>query len=369
MKDTFQKKYVLLVSNMYPSVENPEYGVFVKNIEALMSSRGHITKDRVTISKQQNVPRKIIAYALLYLKSFVYSIKGDYDYIYVHYSSLSSLGIILASYFKKANIVVNAHGGDCIKQPGVSSVAWKTRKILCTWMFRRATIIIAPSRYFSKLISFIYQLDEKKIIVSPSGGVNTNLFSQVSSLNNHREFTFGYVGRLAPGKGVRTLILAYSILDKKIRQNNKLIIVGGGKCKNRLVSLVEELNIQENIEFSGRASQENLPKLIRKFSCLVFPTEMSESLGLVGLEAMAMKCNIISAKIGGPEEYIENNISGMFFQPGNWSDLAEKLEQYLSLSPNEKEEHARAACQTALTYDSELVADKLHCALTMRLGW
>ncbi len=369
MKETLSKKQVLLISNMYPSITHPEYGVFVKNIEALMSSRGHFTKNSVVITKQTTVPGKIRAYTLLYFRSFVYSIRGGYDYIFVHYSSLSSLGIILASYFNKAAIVVNAHGGDCIKQPGVSIAAWKIRKILSTWIFRRSTIIIVPSRYFSKLISSLYQLDEDKIIVSPSGGVNTNLFNPVNTVDIGKEYTFGYVGRLAPGKGTRNLLLAYSKLDKKLRQENKLLIVGGGECKHRLAALANQLGIQDNVTFFGRSSQQNLPKLMGKLSCLVFPTERkSESLGLVVLEAMAMKCNIITARIGGPQEYVEDNINGMLFQPGNRSDLTEKLEQYLLLSPFEKEERSRIAYQTALTYDSELIADNLHATLSKRLG-
>lgn len=56
-----------------------------------------------------------------------------------------------------------------------------------------------------------------------------------------------------------------------------------------------------------------------------FPTyRKSDSLGLVGLEAMACGCIVIASNMAGPTSYIKDQENGFFFKPRDGKDLNQK---------------------------------------------
>jgi glycosyltransferase involved in cell wall biosynthesis len=88
----------------------------------------------------------------------------------------------------------------------------------------------------------------------------------------------------------------------------------------------------------------------------VFPTyRQEESLGLVGLEAMACGVPVIATKIGGPLGYIVDNENGFLFDIKNVTMLAEKIMAFYKLPEIEKNKMKRNAITTAQTYDSVTV--------------
>lgn len=95
----------------------------------------------------------------------------------------------------------------------------------------------------------------------------------------------------------------------------------------------------------------------------IFPTTLEESLGLVGLEAMACHTPVIGSRIGGLTDYIVDGKNGFFFEPGNEIDLAKKIELFRNLPEKETECLKKAAYQTALQYKSDVVAQKLYSQL------
>lgn len=90
---------------------------------------------------------------------------------------------------------------------------------------------------------------------------------------------------------------------------------------------------------------------------------MEESLGLVGLEAMACEVPVIGSYIGGLKDYIKDKENGFFFTPGNAEELSNKIELYLSLSSSEKQKMTEAAKRKAQRYASEIVGRELYAQL------
>jgi glycosyltransferase involved in cell wall biosynthesis len=128
---------------------------------------------------------------------------------------------------------------------------------------------------------------------------------------------FLYFGRLAPEKGVTTLLHAAS------KAGVKLKIAGTGPEESALHNLQGEL--RGDVEFLGYRSGESLHSLIRSARAVVLPSEWYENAPMSILESYASGKPVIGANIGGIPEMIEEGQTGWCFESGNIEALATVL--------------------------------------------
>ena len=140
-------------------------------------------------------------------------------------------------------------------------------------------------------------------------------------------------------------------------------IAGRGNQTSIMNKMIAELSLNDYIKYIGPIPYNDLPQVYSLLDLFVFPTELNESLGLVGLEAMACKVPVIGSNIGGLKDYIIPNYNGFFFNVGNYNDLANKIITYKSLSTEEKKIIENNAYKTALTYSSEKTKYDLYSKL------
>jgi glycosyltransferase involved in cell wall biosynthesis len=128
-------------------------------------------------------------------------------------------------------------------------------------------------------------------------------------------------------KGVDILIKAFS----KIKNNNtKLIIVGDGDLKEGYMKLSKELNVDNKIIFTGRVSDEDLPKYYALCDFSVLPSiDKGEAFGMVLVEAMASGKPVIASNLAGVRSVVDNGKNGLLVKPKNVEDLRNKIEQML----------------------------------------
>lgn len=139
------------------------------------------------------------------------------------------------------------------------------------------------------------------------------------------------VGRLSPEKGHIDLIetMSYvSNLDKDI----KLVICGDGYIRNYLEDEIKKRNLEKVVEIKGFLKGENLYKAYIKSSLFVLPS-ISESFGIVLLEAMHFGLPCISFPSSGAKELLKNN-TGVIIENRDKEKLAKKIVEML----NNKEE-------------------------------
>ena len=103
-----------------------------------------------------------------------------------------------------------------------------------------------------------------------------------------------------------------------------MVIIGGGKEKQSLENLVENLKIKDNVKFLGRISNEEIPKYLISSDILVLPS-LSEGFPNVLLEAMASSLPIIATNVKGISEIIENNENGFLVDPCNPEQISKFL--------------------------------------------
>lgn len=356
---------ILLVSNMYPSTEFPSYGVFVKNTEQILISEGW-SVSKVVLTKKTSKGKKLFSYLLYYLSIILKSVFGSYDVIYAHYAAHNALPLLIVRKLKKkAVIFTNVHGSDVVPevksqekyQPDVKKLMHASTKIIC------------PSNYYRNLVSDKYGVEKSKIEVFPSGGVNNNIFYPTNNLNQAMEelqldphFQYiGFVGRVDVGKGWDIFLKAiYEVKSQGYMNGRKFIFVGKGAQQNEFEKMVDEFKLRDDMVYFPLLPQEKLSKVYNCIDVFCFPTtRKGESLGLVGLEAMACGVPVIGSKIGGLLDYIEDGKNGFLFSTGDSQELKNKLIHYFQLEETEKQILKQNALNKANEYEVEVIKPKL----------
>lgn len=340
---------------MYPSEENPIYGVFVKNMVDGLICNGAKIATKATISKR---PKNIFQYFFFYLKYFLDGLKGlfqKFDLIYVHYALHNAPLALLVGFISQKPLVVNIHGTDMLGQNLVSKFLGPFRSLL----LHRANLIVVPSEFMKQKVIELTGLPIKKVFVSPSGGI-TIPEKIPSKKSNDETFTIGYVGRITEKKGIFILLEGLSYFFK-VNPTFKwrLLVAGGGPEEKEFHSLVSKLNLEGNIIWNGPMPQNDLATLYDKLDVFVFPTLLEESLGLVGLEAMAHGVPVLGSKIGGLQEYISNGENGFLFEPGDANKITELLEIFIKTQSNNRKMSSNALI-TAKKYEDKKVSVELY---------
>ena len=344
---------VFLISNMYPTRQMPGFGVFVKNVVEGLERNGIQISHRALIKgKANNILRKIIKYFVFYITILV-NYFGKYDVIYVHYPNMALpiLYPLFCCYKKK--VVVNLHGEDLFYSGFWGTILGQLNEKF----IRKVDLVIVPSNFFLAELLKRNVCTEDKIFVSPSGGVDCGQFCYKADIRKKEMFSLGFVGRIDPNKGWKEYIEALSLL--KSRLIFKAYVIGYGSQENDLLKLITSYGLDEVIEFVRGVKQDELAYYYNCFDILVFSTQLPESLGLVGLEAMACGVPVVGTNIGGVATYL-NETNGFLVPKGDIPAISNAIMTFYNLDEESKLNLKQGALSTAHQYDRCVVIKKLY---------
>ncbi len=342
---------------MYPSKKDPTYGVFVKNFkEQMEKEQFDISRTAVIRGRGKNTFEKILKYIKFFRDTIVLIKQNDYDLIYVHYIGHSLLPLLFVQNAIKKPLILNAHGSDVFTANRIKKYIQK----LVTPIIKNANLIVVPSGYFEDVLHHKFQIEKNKIFVSPSGGIDTSWFKPLYNTHkNNDEFVIGYVSRIDEGKGWDILLEATkSLLDRGIA-NFKVLMIGGGAQEEELLHMTEALGLSDHIDFIGKIPHKELVYYYNKMNVFTFTTTLNESLGLVGLEAMACGVPVIVSDIGGMKEYVESGVNGELFQTGNIHALSKEMEKFILMDKALLHRYSRYSIDTVQKYDCKLVSQNM----------
>ena len=342
---------------MYPSKGDPSFGVFVKNFYDYLSNKNGLENTSLIAikGKPKSKYEKVRKYFCFYFKATCCLVFKKYDLVYVHFITYPAVPLRIASLFKEIPMAFNIHGSDWITH----SFFAKILKTLAHPLIIKAKLVVVPSTVFKTIVKEgLPEIDEKKIKVSYSGGVDTNFFKPIVALKKEDSITIGYVSRIIENKGWKLFVEAVRLL-KENGIKVKAIMAGGGSQENELLMLLNRYSLNDDIEYLGAVAQEYLPALYNRMDIFIFPTLFYESLGLVGVEAMACGTPVISTNQGGPMEYVEEGINGYTFEKGNVKDLCYKIEKYIYQSDLKKKIMSKNAIATSHRFERGIVMNTL----------
>ncbi|MHA7875715.1 glycosyltransferase [Roseivivax sp.] len=149
-----------------------------------------------------------------------------------------------------------------------------------------------------------------------------------------------FVGRIVGLKGPRLLLEALARLSEA-HPEARLTYLGDGPDRAALEARVAALGLTDRVTFLGYQPPERVAEELARTDLLCLPS-FAEGVPVVLMEAMAAERAVISTRIAGIPELIEDGVSGRLVPPGNLEALTEALGQMLS-DPESARAMGRAA--------------------------
>ena len=211
-------------------------------------------------------------------------------------------------------------------------------------IMQKADAVICVSNSIKEYIQKHYQTNENKITVIPRG-IDLELFNPKNvdetfiknfkkEFNLEDKFVVSSVGRVTQLKDYETFIKAIMLVKKEI-PNIVGLIVGGVRSDkedylNSLKNLIKELNLEENIIFTG--SQNKIEQIYALSNVVISSSKKPESFGRAVAEAICMNKPVIATNHGGVKDIIIENVNGFFFEVGDDKELANNILKSRNLS-------------------------------------
>jgi glycosyltransferase involved in cell wall biosynthesis len=226
-------------------------------------------------------------------------------------------------------VVVTFHGHQLVWPEFVRwrrGVTVRSSHILEREVLRRGDVINAQSETIRRFFVNVYGPEiGRKIRVVPNGVDLTKfkLSASVKAACPTSRPTVLFVGTLTRRKGVDILVRAApKILSRK--PETVFQIVGRGPQLVNLIALAERLGVRGSFAFDSQAPDERLSEYYGSAHVVVLPT-YAEFFPLVPLEAMAMAKPVVSTKVMGPMDIIQDGKTGILVEPGEPERLAEAI--------------------------------------------
>lgn len=131
----------------------------------------------------------------------------------------------------------------------------------------------------------------------------------------------GYVARLEEEKGPDLFIRAAHHIHKA-RPDIHFVMVGEGSMLKELKDSCKKLRLNKHVHFVGWWV-DNF-NIYGELDILAHTTR-SDGTSLAVLEAMASSCPVVGFAVGGVRELIENELTGLVIEKGDWKSLANKI--------------------------------------------
>lgn len=125
---------------------------------------------------------------------------------------------------------------------------------------------------------------------------------------------FLFVGRLSAEKGLKTLVEAMSLSHPDCR----LTVIGSGPEAGQIEG-------RARIEMLGQQPRSKVIEAMRSATAVVVPSIWYEAFPLVIVEAQACGTPVICSRIGAMPSLVAHKATGLHFNPGDASDLADTL--------------------------------------------
>ena len=105
-------------------------------------------------------------------------------------------------------------------------------------------------------------------------------------------------------------------------------MIGDGVLKDRMMGHAENIGVKDRVSFLGYKSHNEVLDEMRKMDVLVIPS-LSESFGLVAIEAMSVGLPVVARSVGGLASVVDDGVTGRLVSSGDPEVLADAVNYIL----------------------------------------
>jgi glycosyltransferase involved in cell wall biosynthesis len=191
----------------------------------------------------------------------------------------------------------------------------------------RVDLFIAPSRYLLQRFRDDFGIPAHKLVLLECG-INTRSLAGRQRIAGE-PFTFGYLGRHEPSKGIHHLIQAFG----ELKGDARLRIWGPpGEQTHALRSLAWTLpdDAGTRVEWRGEYRNSDLTReVLNHVDAVVVPSLWVETSPLVIREAQQARIPVITANAGGMAELVRHEVNGLLFRQGDPTSLTRQMQRFV----------------------------------------
>ena len=251
-------------------------------------------------------------------------IKGV-DIIHAH-DWLSGVAGIGLKHLHRKPLITTMHSTEYGRRNGIHNDLQACIHEIESWLCYESWRIITCSYYMRDHVSWCFRAPENKVCVVPNG-VDVTKFNFIFNYWEIRnrfahasEKILLFVGRLVPEKGLDVLIKALPIILGN-GVDAKIVVVGEGPQRDEYQRLANDYGLGNKILFTGHIDDWTLRALYRVADIAIVPSRF-EPFGIVALEAMAAHCPLVASAVGGLNEIVDHEGTGLKAPPNNPEALA-----------------------------------------------
>jgi len=331
-------KKILVAAGLYP----PDIGgpaTYARMIEERLPPRG-IEVTILAFGQVRHLPKIIRHLAYGYR---LWKMTDGHDVIYALDGVSVGLPAMLVAKFKKKPLIIRL-GGDYAWEQGsqrfklTATLDWYTKNRqeanwttrLLAWIqdvvVARATKVVVPSHYLKSIVATWRGVKAENIEVIYSALFPLTVPDSKDDLRtqlNYSSFTIMSAGRLVPWKGFSTLLDVVAELKNDI-PDLTLVIAGNGPQQSVLENKIKELQIEQQVRLVGSLSKEALGASIKAADVFVLNTGY-EGLSHQLIEVMDIGVPIVTTKVGGNGELIEDRVTGLLVKFDDINGLKEAI--------------------------------------------
>lgn len=377
-----KKMNILIIPSWYPNEDEALSGCFFKEQAIALAKAGH----KVTVLNAAFQDREHINSALNYrlrkktydgVVEYAYNVPGfgvwrnpwlcsrlflhniqkiwrwvktqeddKYDVIHVHSFYPAGMAAINLSMKEKIPLVYTEHS-SALLMDALSKEQEKQIKALLSYSSR----VVSVSHKL-KLQMEKYNITDKQVYVLPNM-VDTSMFHYMDVAENGN-YVFLTVGRLNQNKRIDWVIRAFSRITKIIPKV-ELRIVGDGEEKEKLIQLVEKLQLNDKVIFKGMCPRKEVAEMMCSSDCFVLDSRV-ETFGVVYIEAMACGLPTIIPKWNSSNMRVTEE-NAVLIEEDNLDALAEAMQKMYKLRNTFDKKKISKDC--IANYSGTAIANKL----------
>jgi glycosyltransferase involved in cell wall biosynthesis len=163
------------------------------------------------------------------------------------------------------------------------------------------------------------------------------------------------VGRLAAEKNMAVLLEGAAIVmgnDPRLR----VVLVGDGPDKSKLMELARDLGIADRVEFPGMVSFDRIPGLLKAADLFGFAS-ITETQGMVTMEALAAGLPVAAVEAAGTRDVVTDGVDGILAD-NDPAALAEAIASILE-HPERAKSFREAAARKSESFDLDYLATRM----------
>jgi colanic acid/amylovoran biosynthesis glycosyltransferase len=286
-------------------------------------------------------------------------------HIHAHFANVASAVALLAAEFGEPDGFrwsFTMHGYtefDEVKRYALADKVRRAAFVSCISDFCRSQLLkLVEPEHWDKLRVVRCGLDAREVRGLPPRAEVPTVTGEGTALR------LLFVGRLVPEKGVLVLLWALAELKRRGLQVDA-VLVGDGPYRDELEDAGRRLGVAEQLTFTGALTGAAIAPRYREADVFCLPS-FAEGLPVVLMEAMANELPVVTSRLAGIAELVDDGVNGFLVPPARDDVIVDALEP-LAADPELRARFGRAGRDRVLRdYDVTRSAKQLELLFTSR---